>query len=148
MKLNEMLAKFDDPLDAADVSMMGSYMASRWYQRGMKKIIPPIHVLYLWAEYFEISDEELGGLIRDAELERMRLAKRLEKSVGQVLQIERHRRALDAEVSSLETERELQVEVERAELSDLDKNKLEFLDKQRRVNALLEKQQRLLKELE
>jgi transcriptional regulator with XRE-family HTH domain len=152
MLLKEALAQFKDAREAAEVACMGMYMALRWYERGQKRLIPPLHVLYLWGEHLDISDTDLGELIRDAESERLSMSKKLrdkrsrEKVVA--VEVERNRLLLVRDVEHSRQEDELRTQAEQAELSDMDRATEEYLDKQRRMQELYEKQSKILKELD
>lgn len=152
MILKEMLAEFKNPRAAAQVAHMGMYMAMRWFERGNKRLIPPMHVLFLWAEHFELSDEELGELMRDAEYERRRMSNKLREKKNREeavqIEVERNRLILMRDVAATKHEQELTAQAEAAEMADLDKNKEEFLNRQRRMRELFEKQSKILKELD
>jgi hypothetical protein len=151
MLLKEILAKFENPRKAAEVGRMGYRLSLRWYDRGIKRLIPPMHVLVAWAEHLDLSNADLGELIRDGELERMRLTskikmKRTRESEVEI-QVEKHRRSLNRDIQQLEFEDELSKQAAASELSDLDKEKQEVLDSRRRMSILLEQQTQLLKEI-
>jgi len=149
MLLKEILAKFENPRQAAEVGRMGYRLSLRWYDRGIKRLIPPMHVLVAWAEHLDLSDADLGELIRDGELERKRLTSKMKhRRESEVeIQVEKHRRSLNRDIQQLDFEDELSKQAAAAELSDLDKEKQEVLDSRRRMSILLEQQTQLLKEI-
>ena len=152
MILKEMLAEFENPRAAAAVAKMGMYMAMRWFERGSKRLVPPIHVLFLWAEHFELSDADLGELVRDAEYERRRMSNKLREKRNREeaveIEVERNRLILVRDVKHSRQEKDLTAQAEAAEISDMDRATEEYLDKKRRMKELFEKQAKILKELD
>ena len=142
MLLKEILAKFENPRQAAEVGRMGYRLSLRWYDRGIKRLIPPMHVLVAWAEHLDLSDADLGELIRDGELERKRLTSKIKMKHRRESEVE-----IQVEIQQLDFEDELSKQAAAAELSDLDKEKQEVLDSRRRMSILLEQQTQLLKEI-
>jgi hypothetical protein len=151
MLLKEILAEFETPRQAAEIGRMGYRLALRWYEPGLRRLIPPIHVLVAWADFHKLTDASLGELIRDGELERRKLSRLLqnksdrERSVE--VKVERHRQLLDRELRQTRYEEELALQASEAELSELDKQKQNILESQRRVSALVEQQRKLLQEI-
>ena len=108
MLLKEILAKFENPRKAAEVGRMGYRLSLRWYDRGIKRLIPPMHVLVAWAEHLDLSNADLGELIRDGELERMRLTSKIKmkhtRESEVEIQVEKHRRSLNRDIQQLDFE--------------------------------------------
>lgn len=151
MLLKEILAEFETPRQAADIGRMGYRLALRWYEPGLRRLIPPMHVLVAWADFHNLSDASLGELIRDGELERIKLSRSLQNKSHRErvveVKVERHRQSLDREVRQTAYEEELSLQASKAELSDLDKEKQDILESQRRVSVLVEQQRKLLQEI-
>ena len=66
MTLNEILSRFETPVEASTVCGKSRTTGYHWYVEGPKRVIPPIDVLVCWADHFKLSDDELGKLVRDA----------------------------------------------------------------------------------
>ena len=73
MKLKAILKKFKSPSEAALVAGLGRTAGYHWYGDEERQTIPPPRVLIIWADHFDLSDESLGALIRDANDQRDKL---------------------------------------------------------------------------
>lgn len=70
MTLDELLYKFESPKDAAIISGMSRTAAYHWFASGNKRVIPPSKVLIQFCDHFELSNEQLGLIVRDCEFVR------------------------------------------------------------------------------
>ena len=65
MTLREVLKKLG-PSRATEIAGCGKTASWHWYQVGSKQKVPDMQTLVLWAEYLQLTDADLGELIRDA----------------------------------------------------------------------------------
>ena len=65
MTLDEIL-KILGKEEATRVARCGKNACWHWYQKGAKRKVPNISILVAWADHLELSDADLGELIRDA----------------------------------------------------------------------------------
>ena len=70
MTLDDLLYKFKSPKDAAIISGMSRTAAYHWFASGNKRVIPSSKVLIQFCDYFNVSNEQLGLIIRDCEFVR------------------------------------------------------------------------------
>tara|TARA_R110001583_G_scaffold144666_2_gene296615 strand:+ start:2721 stop:3089 length:369 start_codon:yes stop_codon:yes gene_type:complete len=70
MTLDELLYKFESPKDAAVVSGMSRTAAYHWFASGNKRVIPPSKVIIQFCDFFLLSNEQLGLIIRNCEFVR------------------------------------------------------------------------------
>lgn len=70
MTLDELLYKFESPKEAASVSGMSRTAAYHWFASGNKRVIPPSKVIIQFCDHFELTNEQLGLIIRDCEFVR------------------------------------------------------------------------------
>ena len=69
MTLDELLYKFESPKDAV-VSGMSRTAAYHWFASGNKRVIPPSKVIIQFCDFFLLSNEQLGLIIRNCEFVR------------------------------------------------------------------------------
>lgn len=65
--LDEILAKFSSPGEASECARLGRTAGYHWYAEGIRRRVPAPRTLIVWADKFELSDEDLGSLIRDSD---------------------------------------------------------------------------------
>lgn len=128
MKLDELLSKLTRT-EATRVANCGKSASWHWYQQGIKRKVPGIGVLVMWADYLELSNEDFGELVRDANKIRLEILEllaingdRRRIAPGSVL-----RRDLAREIAE-ELHKKRQEEHEKQK--KLDKRKLRHLEKQ------------------
>lgn len=113
MTLDDVLNMFGDATEAAQVARTGRTSAWHWYQSGLKRKIPSCSVLVAWANHFDLTDADLGEMIRDAE------SKRLE-----IQEVSRTNRGIvPPRRSELRRQLEAEIAEEHAKLLELEKNK-------------------------
>ena len=65
MTLDDLLNKFDTPLEAAKVAKLGRTAAWHWFAEDERRKLPTVRTIVYWADYFGLSNENLGSVIRD-----------------------------------------------------------------------------------
>ena len=67
MTLEELLKRFDGPKAAAQAAGLSRTAGYPWYERGEKRVLPAIGAIIKMANTLELTNEELGILVRDVE---------------------------------------------------------------------------------
>jgi hypothetical protein len=65
MTLQDLLDKFDTPLEAAQVAKLGRTAAWHWFAEDERRKLPSVRTIVYWADYFGLSNDDLGSVIRD-----------------------------------------------------------------------------------
>lgn len=65
MTFQELLNKFENPGEASKAAKLGRTAAWHWFAEGEKRCLPSVGTVVMWADHFELTDEELGSVIRD-----------------------------------------------------------------------------------
>jgi len=78
MTLDEILQILDRE-EATDVAKCGRNASWHWYKRDHRRKVPGVNILVAWADYLELSDADLGELIRDATRIRVKIMEQLAK---------------------------------------------------------------------
>ena len=137
MLLSDMLKKFESPKLAAELGRCGRTSAWHWYQDGLKRKVPSVSVLILWADHFEISDGDLGELIRDANRLRLELQEDLCLIRGELPPRRSElRRKLEEEIAAKYAQ-----ELVDAEVNDLEEREQDWARRERVQKLLTLKQQ-------
>tara|TARA_R110000824_G_scaffold7157_2_gene32457 strand:- start:8464 stop:8907 length:444 start_codon:yes stop_codon:yes gene_type:complete len=137
MLLSDMLKKFESPKLAAELGRCGRTSAWHWYQEGLKRKVPSVSVLILWSDHFEISDGDLGELIRDANKLRLELQEDLCLLRGELPPRRSElRRKLEEEIAAKYAQ-----ELVDAEVNDLEEREQDWARKERVQKLLTLKQQ-------
>ncbi len=84
MTLDDLLAQFESPIEAAELGGLGRTASYHWFAKGDKRILPSMRVIIIWANHFGLSNEQLGSVLRDrdrlrSEINEMLLEKRKDK---------------------------------------------------------------------
>jgi predicted RNA-binding protein with PIN domain len=135
MTLDEIL-KILGKEEATRVAQCGKNASWHWYQKGAKRKVPNISILVAWADHLELSDADLGELIRDAnkirttifELlasdDKVHLKKRsvlrrsLAKEIAEEVENMRKAEKLEKQIRAQQKEIALQREIEAQKLED------------------------------
>tara|TARA_R100001082_G_scaffold16669_2_gene8379 strand:+ start:2799 stop:3278 length:480 start_codon:yes stop_codon:yes gene_type:complete len=127
MTLDKIL-KILDKEEATDVAGYGKSASSHWFAKGAKRKVPDFPALIAWADYLQLSDADLGELIRDAQRIRIEIFELLAKGGDKRRTNIRSnlRRSLAREIADELEERR---NVDRAEQQELDKEKEHLLKK-------------------
>tara|TARA_R100001510_G_C7654748_1_gene213552 strand:+ start:1605 stop:2081 length:477 start_codon:yes stop_codon:yes gene_type:complete len=72
MTLDNIL-KILDRDEAVRVAQCGKNAAWHWYKEDHRRKVPGMPILVAWADHLELSDADLGELIRDAQQVRIRI---------------------------------------------------------------------------
>jgi|TARA_A100001391_G_scaffold50132_1_gene30408 transposase len=64
MELSDLLARFDNPTEAAKIAGMGRTAAYHWYAPIERMILPSVEVVVRLADHASLTDEQLGQVIR------------------------------------------------------------------------------------
>ena len=151
MKLKEMLSKFETPTEAAKIAGLGRTAGWHWYQEGERQTLPSCRTLVIWADHFDLSDVELGSLIRDANRHRsllVELHKELREERKTAKIAASRKRAAERrqrEQEQLESDRLKRMD-ETAERSSDWSEKEEYLQRKARMERIEELRRQLLKE--
>tara|TARA_R100000458_G_C8173115_1_gene172860 strand:+ start:66 stop:551 length:486 start_codon:yes stop_codon:yes gene_type:complete len=78
MTLDEVLEKLGQSR-AVEISNCGKSAGWHWYQIGSKRKVPEMQTLIAWADYLQLSDADLGELVRDAHRVRISVMEMLSK---------------------------------------------------------------------
>jgi hypothetical protein len=65
MTLDDLLKKFESPIEAATVAKLGRTAAWHWFAKGEKRSLPSVRTLVMWSNHFGLTNDELGSVIRD-----------------------------------------------------------------------------------
>lgn len=72
MTLNQVL-KILDKDEATEIAKCGKSASWHWYQKGIRRKVPGMPILVSWADHLELSDADLGELIRDSQSVRIEI---------------------------------------------------------------------------
>lgn len=78
MTLDEVLEKLGQTR-AVEISNCGKSAGWHWYQVGSRRKVPEMQTLIAWADYLQLSDADLGELVRDAHRVRISVMEMLSK---------------------------------------------------------------------
>jgi predicted RNA-binding protein with PIN domain len=135
MTLDEIL-KILGKEEATRVAQCGKNASWHWYQKGAKRKVPNISILVAWADHLELTDADLGELIRDsnrirtaifellAQDDKVRLKKRsvlrrsLAREIAEEVENLRKTEQLEKEIRAQQKEIALQQEAEAQKLED------------------------------
>lgn len=148
MTLDDVLNMFRDATEAAQVARTGRTSAWHWYQSGTKRKIPSCSVLVSWANHFDLTDADLGEMIRDAESKRLEIQE-ISRTKSGIVPPRRSelRRQLEAEIAEehariLEQEKNKELE-QNEEYWEVKRKHFEEVENRERLQSLRNK----LKEL-
>ena len=146
MTLDELLNRFETPMEAAKVAKLGRTAAWHWFAEGEKRSLPSVRTLVMWSDHFKLTNEELGSVIRDQSRLRSEMhaeymhKKDLKKSEQRAEAAERSRRRrkerAQTRASALQSEKDEKIE---KEIDWAEKEKVLEL---KRLETLLEEQLR------
>lgn len=140
MTLKEILDTLG-PKRATEIAKCGRTAGWHWFQRGKKQKVPEMQTLIMWADHLELTDADLGELIRDAYRVRVQIMEKLSsKDKRRIKTRSVLRRDLAKEIAEEMTEEIKQSkEKERLEKQKAAKEKEKFLAKQREEQARLQR---------
>jgi len=144
MTLDDLLKKFESPMEAAKVAKLGRTAAWHWFAKGEKRSLPSVRTLVMWSNHFGLSNEELGSVIRDQS--RLRLEKH-EEYLRKKDEENRERRLEAAERSRLKRKEqsEKRIAAIQSRLDEETEKEMDWEEKEkildlRRLETLLEEQ--------
>ena len=135
MTLDQIL-KILDREEATSVAKCGKSASWHWYQKGIRRKVPGMPILVAWADHLELSDADLGELIRNAQSVRIEIFEKLAQS-GDRRRIKTRsnlRRDLAKEIADELEERR---QVDHREQQKLDAEKERFLKKKKEKSKRL-----------
>ena len=135
MTLDQIL-KILDREEATEVAKCGKSASWHWYQKGIRRKVPGMPILVAWADHLELSDADLGELIRNAQSVRIEIFEKLAQS-GDRRRIKTRsnlRRDLAKEIADELEERR---QVDHREQQKLDAEKERFLKKKKEKSKRL-----------
>ena len=88
MTLNQVL-KILDKDEATEIAKCGKSASWHWYQKGIRRKVPGMPILVAWADHLELSDADLGELIRDSQSVRIEEQRQLDSEKEHILRVKK-----------------------------------------------------------
>lgn len=136
MTLKEALKKLG-PKKASEVAGCGKTASWHWFQVGAKQKVPDMQTLVLWGDFLNLTDADLGELIRDAYRVRIQIMELLsEDDKRRIRTRSKLRRDLAKEIAEEMTEEDRDRREKELKLKKkAAKEKQRFLEEQEREKA-------------